>query len=511
MNLLGVFRKKRGVDGGAFDRALAVPVPAQAGEVPFETRLPLPPATAALISPVAFVVGAYGVLGVILGLYTPTTLSVAVMVAAMTLVLGSSLVLGGLNPARRLQVSEEAIRVERLFGSKAVAWWDVTTTRAKPDLSEIRVDANHGGVVIQTSGMDEARRAATLMALRSRLGTAQPVQQWTQSRRSAAELAAAIGPVLLFASLYLGFGTRTLGIRCSGPSSYFDARFDLPPGEQGCVVIRVSGAAARAGVRQGDRMIAMNGAPITSGGQFNARFSDEGGRDFDFTFTRSGNPEPLRIHVALGSRGHPRTPDSDPLAWFLRARGNPDRRQSIEQYSRAIRLAPDFDLAYVFRGELMLDSHDGEAARPDLEHALALNPGSAEANRAMARYYEGQIFVDSAVPKMYMQQAIDLHKCEGGFLDHNLDCSEDYVALADILRFRADTPGSIAAARQAMPYYPKSASPMYQLALSYEIARDREQAELYAREYLARPASQRNDDGSKGMRALLTRLRDAPQ
>src|SRR5437868_3774157 len=81
----------------------------------------------------------------------------------------------------------------------------------------------------------------------------------------------------------LRVGTRTqsvaLGVRCSGPSKYLRAKFDLPD-QRGCIVIRVSGPAERAGIRQGDLMTGMNGYPITSGPQYSHRFDAEvaGGR-----------------------------------------------------------------------------------------------------------------------------------------------------------------------------------------------------------------------------------------
>jgi len=457
----------------------------------------------------------FGLSGVIFGARAPTGIEVASASVATTLVLISSVLRGGLNPERRLHVSEQGIRVERLFGSKSLAWWNVIAVRAAPDLSEFRVGTKSDAVVVRTSGMKEEDRTAVLMSLRARLGADQAVQEWRPSRinrESAANLIGTLGSVTLIASLYLLPLLRggVLGVRCSGPSSYLDRRFDLPPGEAGCVVLRVSGAAARAGVRQGDRMVAMNGAPITSGVQFNSRFFDEAPSNFDFTFVRSGVAQPIEIHVTLGPGSDvPNTPDTDPLAWFLRARGNPDRQQSIAQYTRAIQLAPDFDLAYVFRGELELQSGDPSglsAGLGDLTQALALDSGSAEAHRTLAQYYERQIFVDLAIPRQYVAQAIQLHQCEGGFTGKNVDCEQDYVALASLLRFRADAPGSIEAAQQAILYYPEAAEPLYQLALSYEIAHDKVQAASYAHRYLSSHAADRSGAGSTDMQKLLIRV-----
>jgi len=506
------FRKKPRVDDGTLDRALAVPVPEGARDVPFDVRIPLTQATTVVVSHAFAVAILLGVNGVIVGAYTPTAPEAAAVSAALVLVLISSLVRGGLNPDRRLHVSEQGARVERLFNSASVPWWNVTRIRARPDLSELRVEDSLSDMPIQLSGMDEQARAAVLLALRARLEANQPIEAWRPSRlnrESAANVLGVAGSLLLVVSMYLHTSLgRTLGIRCSGPSSYLDQRFSLPSGP-GCVVLRVSGAAARAGVRQGDRMIAMNGAPITSGVQFNNRFLDEASRSFVFTFVRRGAPQPIEIKVTPGRTSGASTPDTDPIAWFLRARGNPDREQGIEQYTRAISLAADFDLAYIYRGELLLGSGDVTqlpAVLHDFEEALTLNPNSAEANRALAEYYERQIFVDPVVPKTYAQRAIELDGCDDGFIGTNTDCEGDYVALASLLRFRADTPGSITAAHRAINFYPTASEPLYELALSYEVAHDTAQAAAYARQYLATGASDRTAYGTDGMRALLTRV-----
>ena len=412
---------------------------------------------------------------------------------------------------QRFRISEEGIRREAIAGDSVTGWWTVQRVQMAGDLRSMTVDATSGQTSIDLRRLPPGERVRVARAVRTHLsGYGRDIEPRRGRRWNPAAVVqrvARTGSILLVAwSAVAGFG-GSLGIRCSGPSSYFDARFGLPPGQSGCVVLRVSGAAKRAGVRQGDRMVWMNGAPITSGAQFNDRFLTDADESsgFDFTFVRSGVIEPINIHVRLDSGSPPSTPDSDPLAWFLRARGNPNVQQAIDQYTRAIQLAPDFDLAYVFRGQLEWDQRNLVAAVADYKKTLELNPNSAEANRGLADYYNGQPYIDAAVPKMYVQRAIELDHCQGGFTDQNLDCEIDYIILADVLRVRTDALGAIDAAQQAMLFYPKSPDPLYQLAAAYALLGDKAQAAAYARQYLARPALDRTDSHSQNMRTLISR------
>jgi hypothetical protein len=511
MNLRQLLLRKQRVDRGALNRAMSQPLPELAREIPFDTPVPLPPATSGMIGHVGFLVFIYVVAWLWAGAGMPTPFELLVVAAAIALEAASLLASDGLNPTRRLYLSEQGARVDRVMGSQTAAWWDVAGVRAKPDLSEIRIDTRQRSAVVNVSAMDEPQRAAVLTAIRARLDPAQPIQEWSPhffSRELFAKSSAVAGSIFVVISMYLVGAIDSpgvLGMRCSGPSSYLDARFGLPPDRPGCVVLRVSGPAARAGVRLGDRLVEMNNAPITSGSQFNDRFFDEKDDQFDLTLFRSGAESLIHVHVALGTPSSHSTSDEDPIAWFLRARGNPSVAQSIRQYSRAIELAPDFDLAYLFRGELQLES-DPAAASVDFEKALQLNPQSARAHFAVAAYYQPQIFVDPAVPKLHLRRAIELDGCEGGFVGTNVDCEIDFAALADLLRFRADTPGSIEAAKTAMTYYPKASWPLYQLALSYEIAGDKLKAETYAGQYLASSATDKSTVGVTKMKSLLDRV-----
>jgi len=509
----GLFRRGKRVDEGALGRALAAPVPEGAPDVPLEQRLPLPDATWMLVTHAAWVTFVLAFAWLQDPGYRPTALEVFLVASALLVIGVSSLLGGGLNPERALRISGEGIGVHRMFTSMLVPWWNVRRVFARPDLAEVRVDATPATVVMRLGSLPEEARAGVISAIRARLPEGFAIEQsptGLPGRVLVVNALGVLGSVGLVASLYLTpfLGGGTLGIRCSGPSAYLDDRFGLAPG-QGCVVIRVSGAAARAGVQQGDRMIAMNGAPITSGVQFNNRFFDENANRYSLTLVRPGVAEPVEIAFSLRGSTAPRSAEADPLTWFLRARGNPNTAQSIEQYGRAIEFAPDFDLAYLYRGELLLNSGDfteRQAALTDIQRALELNPGSAEANRLMAIYYSGEIFVDPELPKLYMARAIELHRCADAFTRQNVDCEIDYVEYASLLRFGTETQASIDAAQKALSYYPASAAPLYEMALSYEVLRDKDSARAYAQRYLAAETRDKGSSETKAMRALLTRL-----
>jgi hypothetical protein len=508
-----LFRSRKRVDAHALERALAAPLPEGAPDVPFHQRLPLTDATWAVVMHVLFAAFVLAAALIEDPEYRPSPLEMTIIVCALSVIFVAALVSGGLNPGRSLEVSGEGVRLRRMFTTTIVPWWYVTGVVARPDLSELRIDATPLPIDVRLSGLPEEARAGVVNAIRARLPAGITIGPGAADRFGRGWVTNGLGVLgaagllaTLYAHPFLSGGT--LGMRCSGPSAYFDARFRLPPG-RGCVVIRVSGSAQRAGVRQGDRLIAMNGAPITSGVQFNNRFFDEDTRRYTLTLVRAGEPAPIEISFRTRSGPSPSSPDSDPLTWFLRARGNPDTKKAIAYYGRAIELEPGFDLAYLYRGELMLESGDIEQqwnALPDLQRALELDPNSAEANRALGEYYTGQIFVDPTVPKTYMARAIELHACDGGFTGKNLDCEIDYSDLANLLRFRTETQASIDAAEKALTYYPAAVQPLYELALSYEILGDKKAAAAYARNYIASGSADRTSGGASAMRALIRRV-----
>lgn len=416
---------------------------------------------------------------------------------------------------RELTISEEGIRFRRLRGERTIRWWTITAVGMSEDLSSVVVYAGPQRTLLALDAADSVDRARVAVALRARqLARGADLRNESATPGVQRRLGgvvptlAVIGVAIV--AVYSGniLFASALGIRCSGPSSYFEERFSTPKGP-GCVVIRVSSAAKRAGVRQGDKMIAMNGAPITSGRQYGARFLTEAGSgDFDFTFLRNGEPAPINIHVSFFGGSPPHEDDSDALTWFLRARGDLEQHiaRDIDEYTRAIELAPEFDLAYAYRGHLYGLNGDPSSALADYQHALALNPDSPEANRRLGVFYAGAIFVDPSVARAYIDTALKLDGCADGFTDENLDCSQDYIALSVLGRIRVDQPGAIDAAQRAIPYYRASADPYSELALAYELIGDKASAATYARRYLDRPTSEHFESNGDRIRALLRRV-----
>lgn len=498
------------MDGGALRRAANAPLPDDARAVPLHLTLPLPTSTTQLLGHAVFLALVLGGGSFQFGI-APTGPVIALIATGLTLTLISAAISGGLDPIRNITIDDGGIHAQRVVGSFDVSWWQVRSVQAQSDLSDIAVTTDGRTIVMRLDRLEEPRRASAVYALRARLPEDVSI---TEARRSkfgrplVGQALAVLGSVAIVGSFYADvIPGGSLGIRCSGPSSYLDKRFALPAAGQGCVVVRVSGGAKNAGVRQGDRMIMMNGAPITSGTQFNNRFLNEPTRTYDFVFIRAGVEQPLHLMVKPSRSSPPDKPADDALTWYLLARGNPDRQQAIEGYFRAIELAPDFDLAYLFRAGLEVsDFGYTDVDMADLQIALRLNPQLAEAYRNLALDTSGHIFTDAAVPIAQAQHAIDLDRCDGGFVGVNWDCARDYATLADVLRFRTDTVGSIRAGERALDFCPTSAVALYQLALSHEILKDRNEAIDYATRYLASSSADRGDDDAVRMQALLTRL-----
>src|SRR5207245_3791146 len=95
---------------------------------------------------------------------------------------------------------------------------------------------------------------------------APPASRFVRTAASTVLGVVGAGTLVLGATFFLS-SASALGIRCSSNGAYFQETFGTPP-QQGCAILRVSAGAEKAGIRQGDLMIEMNGIPITSGTQF---------------------------------------------------------------------------------------------------------------------------------------------------------------------------------------------------------------------------------------------------
>jgi hypothetical protein len=220
----------------------------------------------------------------------------------------------------------------------------------------------------------------------------------------------------------------TLGLRCGYATKFLRERYGLPE-HRGCVVLRVDSpsAAEKAGFRLGDNMIEMDGMAITSGRQFSFLFEDLPGTGHH-TFVVQRGSQQLTLEVDLADRAG--APKEDPYLYYLRARKlgadsidlDADFDQIIADYTRAIEQDPEFELPYLYRGDLQI-GRDNEAAQADLERALALDPGLAEAHRWLAQLAENRDDFDTAIE--HINRSIELNGCGETLERWDLDCAED--------------------------------------------------------------------------------------
>jgi tetratricopeptide (TPR) repeat protein len=312
-----------------------------------------------------------------------------------------------------------------------------------------------------------------------------------------------------------------MGMRCSGPSSYFRERFDLPD-RAGCVVLRVSGSAEAAGVEQGWLMVEMNGVPITSGPQYFHRFYDEIAQADDpvrFKFVRPGTTEPLDVLVEWRNASPWEEDPSDPIYYFVNARADegshPDEQVAL--YSKAIEMAPDFDLALLYRGDAYwYDFNDYNKANSDYTAAVGLNAAQGEAQRELGwmAYRAADQFLSPSAERSWFDEAeasahkaIAAHGCEGAFEGANYDCAMDYVLLAHVLYRKAELARAIDSAQRALMYYPADPQAHEIIAIAYAFFGDRDRAIEHAKAYLRFP----DDDTGEANRDLMRTLAKDPE
>jgi len=407
---------------------------------------------------------------------------------------------------QKIVISAAGVSLERLWGSKSVPWYAVTGVQARPDLADMRIKGFQTQLTWSSSALSIDKRKGVLLAIRARLPESARVEEWTGQQLATfapGALAGAAGVTLLFASSLLGVPAgKALGMRCSVASAYSRERFDLP-NEQGCVVLRVSGAAERAGIRQGDLMIEMDGVPIVSGAQFSILFENSGHDEFEFVMIRPGQPQPLTFRVKMGPTKGPREDRSDPLFYYLRARSDTEREhieRDIQDYTRAIQMAPGFDIAYMYRGELYQERGDLEAARADYLRAIELSPDLGVAHRWLATLDQEEGDTASALRRF--ESGIALDKCEGGFTRYNIECAEDYLLLAgfytgtDIEKVRP-------AAERSIEFYSGFAEPYYQLAVVHYFLDEDLEARRYAETYYHFPQHDVEPEKVAALEALL--------
>jgi uncharacterized membrane protein len=501
------------------------PLPPDADDLPFEVRTSWTGQLIVGLIGLVHLPFAFGILS--FWGWSRFTALLTIMLGLLVLLSALELVLRLRSSVRRISVNEQGLRVERVFSHYAAPWYAITRIEAREDLSAWRVSLSGKSFVFATGALTPTQRTGLAVALRARVVLrGGDIELWRAGawRRVIPDIALNLGSVALGLGLvFLGDVAlgRSLGFRCSGPSDYLQNRFGTPL-RNGCTVLGVTGAAERAGVRQGDLVVEMDGIPITSGPQFGAMFENKtiaGDDEFTFRIIRGGVQEPFEIHVTMGPGGRIDLPDDDPVRWFLEARregGSP--KSDIEDYSRAIELAPDFDLAYLYRGELYHDLGDVNAGNQDYTTGLNLNWEQGEGQNLEARmwFYTGERIIDASGEQRYIEQAlykvdraIEFHQCESelSFLEYNVDCALDFELRSAILQNQARLDESVSAGLRAIAFYPYQAYSYAIVAYSYNYLGDRDNARKFAALYLDLPGYIRSDETAAAMEDLL----DAPQ
>lgn len=505
--ILPSWMRRRQADRFALKETLEEPLPPGAADVPLDMAIGPRPRAAQH--------AAFFALGLSSLIVFHLEFGLAFDLATLLLIIGEILLaiasglpeLSGLN--RRVHISGEGIRLEKIYGTRNILWWQVQRVEAKPDLSFIRALGHGIQVLCDCRSLPLAKRKDIAIAIRARLPLGIEIQGWSREgqflsyARSYVLSGAAVALIMAGSMMGAIAPGHVLGLRCGVSSHYLRERFGLPE-ERGCVILRVSGAAQQAGLQQGDMMIAMNGIPITSGPQFSILFKNSGESRFTFTVLRPGSAEPIDFAVELGPRGRlPKEDPSDPFFYYLRARWDTERthiEKDIEDYTRAIELAPDFDLAYLYRGKLYYELDDLYAAFQDYTRALELSPDLGAAHRKLTYLYF--TWNDWEAATASIQEAIALDECEGDFIRHNIDCAEDYYLLAHVYT-STDYAKGIEAAEKSIEFYPHFPEPYYQLGRFHHLLGDEEKARAYARHYLSFPDSELQAERVQQMRDIL--------
>lgn len=495
--------RRRTADQQALKEALAEPLPLGAADIPLD--VPLAPWASRARAAAYFTSAAFSFLTYHLVLGLELNLAIILLLAGEILIAlaGGLPELSGLN--RRVYVSAEGIRLERIFGSVAVPWWEVGSVQAKPDLSAIRVLRTARWLTLDNRGLPIQKRKEILIAIRARLPASVEIEEWPKEvqilRRAFSAALHGAGAGLVIAGFATGALTagNVLGLRCSVNSAFLERTFGTPD-RQGCVVLRVSAGAEEAGIRRGDLVIEMEGYPVTSGRQFSLVF-EESDPPWDFTVIRRGEPRHLRFKVSGGRGKNFREEANDPFFYYLRARWDAAEKpdQAINDYGRAIELEPDFDLAYLYRGQLYEERSDREAASRDYLKALELGPRLGEAHAIYAYFIDNE---DPGAALEHINLAVELDHCSGAFETYNIDCSSSYLLLASL---HADQAAEMAAmAEQAIRFYDGFADNYFNAMCAYSILGDAIRAQAYARRYLKFSPEEREPDRTE----LARRVRD---
>ncbi len=401
------------------------------------------------------------------------------------------------NVTRILTISPEGIESRDIFARRSIPWWEVQRILSAEDLSRFRAEGIRSRLTVNTSAHPPDTRAAIYRVLRSHLSRYQrELQPWPQGAplirfakangigiglfATAMILTALVGPSVLPQG-------NVLGLRCAYASDYLREKYRLPE-LHGCVVLRVNEGtgAYRAGLREGDMIVRVEGVPITSGPQFTIYWESLEKHTQEFSVVRPHDTNEVKFKVTLGGSGRlPEFRPDDPYFYYLRARGADDSSQAIRDFTKAIELAPDFDLAYVYRGALYTEANVPDLATADFNKAIELDPRLSEAYRERAWLHIR--FAEHEAAQGDAERAIELDGCAGGFETYNYDCHLNHLYRSMALGERGDPDNLRSAvddAKKAAAFYPGRPRSYYLAAYYLASLEQIEEAKNYAARYL---------------------------
>ncbi len=395
---------------------------------------------------------------------------------------------------RTLTINADGFAVRELVTRRSMQWYEVRNFSAAEDLSRFRAEGLHRRVTYETGGFSADNRRKIYRTLRTHLEKHQlPMEVWNQGpalvrfARGHAVGLVFLGTVVagaVIAGSELHVEDPALGFKCATASKYLRERHDLPD-VPGCVVLRVNlgTSAYRAGLEEGDMIVALEGTPITSEEQLTRYFRSTGRRGDDFSVIKAGEVEPRPIKAEPGAAGRIPETGTEAYSHYLRAQDTFDRRESIPEYTLAIELAPEFAQAYVQRGKVYGDEYGYDQAAADLDRAIELDPRLAEAYRERA----SSLNLEGVTAMADLQRAIDLDGCESAFKEYNYDCYTNHVLTANGYGSSGETDDyqrAAAEAIKAIGFYPEMANAYY-LAAYYLWNLGREdEARGYAATYI---------------------------
>ncbi len=402
------------------------------------------------------------------------------------------------SAVQSLTISPEGIQAKGLFHQRAIHWWEVRQFMVVDDLSRFRAETSGSRFDYDASAFPTETRLDIYRSLRAHLiSHHQDLQTWPQGSPrlrffKANALSIILFVVAMVVTAFIGREIlpegRVLGLRCGYASNYLRQRYDLPD-HQGCVILRVNPGtgAYEAGLREGDMIVALEGVPITSGPQFTVFWKSLDRAKEKFTVIHPGETKPMTVAVKLGPPGRlPEYDPEDPYFFYLRARGATNTSQAIADYTAAIELAPDFDLAYVYRGDLYSDELVDDLALADFNRALDLDNELTEAYRERAWHLILRLGnYDAAIADA--QKAAELDRCEGAFEELNYDCYVNHLALANAFGARGgseDAQRAVDEAKKAIAFYPERPSGYYMAAYYLNALGEVEAARDYGSLYL---------------------------